>query len=247
MKYPVAVFDYGIGGIGLVTLIKERYPNLPLLYFSDSGEIPYGKLTRSVLKARVDKLINFLHDEGAHHVVVACHSASSVVVSKERVTGIRELTLNSVKKYNLNSLGIIGGGRTIRAGFYRKNLSDNGILVSQRIAQEFSIMIERGEIDSPELREVASRILTPIKSVDGLLLACTHYPSITKVIRDIMKEDCLIIDPIETVFNSISPLLEQEHTTGKDRFLTSGDPELLKVAAFNAFDFEIKESHHIDL
>ena len=188
MKYPVAVFDYGIGGIGLVTLIKERYPNLPLLYFSDSGEIPYGKLTRSVLKARVDKVINFLQDEGSHHMVVACHSASSVVISNERVTGIRELTLNSVKKYNLNSLGIIGGGRTIRAGFYRKNLSDEGMRISQRIAQEFSIRIERGEIDSPELEEVARRILTPIKSVDGLLLACTHYPAIIEVIRGVMKK-----------------------------------------------------------
>lgn len=247
MSYPVAVFDYGIGGIGLVTLIKKKFPNLPILYFSDSGEIPYGKLTRSALKSRVNKVINYLHQQGANHVVVACHSASSVVESDEHITGIKELTLASVPSSKLNSLGIIGGGRTIQSGFYRKNLSNGHLQIKQRIAQEFSILIEHGDIDSPELTKVAHQILNPIKSVDGLLLACTHYPAITGKIKEVMKENCVIIDPIETVFTSMKHLFEQDYMITKDRFLTSGDPELMKVAAFKAFGFDIKESMQVRL
>jgi glutamate racemase len=54
LKYPVAIIDYGIGGLGLYKLIRQDFPKLPLLYFSDSGEVPYGKLSRLRLRARLD-------------------------------------------------------------------------------------------------------------------------------------------------------------------------------------------------
>ena len=251
MTYPIAIMDYGIGGIGLVSLIKKDYPDTPILYFSDSGEIPYGKLTYKVLKTRVDKVIHFLVDNGAQHVVIACHSASTVVESKHNITSIKELTIDSVKTSPNKSLAIIGGGRTIRARYYQKRfLKEANEHVKQRIAQQLSILVERGEVDSDEVNYAVEKILTPVKNYDRLLLACTHYPALKAILAKVMKTNCEIIDPIESIYHSIEHMLTKTSETDsqvKDEYFTSGDPELMKKAANNAFGFEIKEAKRVEL
>ena len=248
MKYPLAIMDYGIGGMGLVALIKSRNPGLPLLYFSDSGAVPYGKLNASALRSRVDRVIDFLYQQGAEHVVIACHSASSVVTSKERLTGIRELTVSNIQEDRKKSIGIIGGGRTIRARYYQKELKKISREVHQRIAQPLSMFIERGEVDSEELRNTLRVILDPIRNVDRLLLACTHYPAIIDLIREMMKEGCELIDPVEAINEELSTYLsEHVNTHGPDQFYTSGDPALMQEAAKLAFRVRFDQVSQVKL
>lgn len=242
MKYPLAIMDYGIGGMGLVALIKEKYPEFPLMYFSDSGAIPYGKLDATELKSRVNKVIDFLYQQGVVHVVVACHSASSVVTSNERLTSIRELTVTSITGDQQKSIGIIGGGRTIRARYYQRELKPLFKEVRQRIAQPLSIFIERGEIDSREIQNAIKDILNPISHVDRLLLACTHYPAISESIAEVMKGGCKLIDPVEAICQKVFPYLSQYATiTGRDQFFTTGDPELMRQASERAFQVKVDQ------
>lgn len=248
MKYPLAIMDYGIGGMGLVALIKEKYPEFPLLYFSDSGAIPYGKLNATELESRVNKVIEFLYQQGAAHVVVACHSASTVVTSNERLTSIRELTVTSISGDRQKSIGIIGGGRTIRARYYQKELKLHFKEVRQRIAQPLSIYIERGEVDSREIQNAMRAILNPIKHVDRLLLACTHYPAISESITEVMKSGCELIDPVEAIYQKVFPYLSQYATiTGRDQFFTTGDPALMRQASERAFQVEVDQVFRMKL
>ncbi|MEM9339477.1 MAG: aspartate/glutamate racemase family protein [Bacteroidota bacterium] len=241
MNYPIAIMDYGIGGIGLVSMIKNEFPGVPILYFSDSGEVPYGQLSYSTLKSRVEKVIEYLFQKGADRVVVACHAASTVIESDHKLIDIRELTLTSIDHEPAKSIGIIGGGRTIRSRFYQKNLKKRSKQVKQRIAQQLSILIERGEVETAEVDKAAKRILEPIKTYDRLLLACTHYPAIRKKIESIMKAECDIIDPVHTIYHLVKkPLYEYNGSNHGDRFYTTGDAELMKFAALNAFGFEIE-------
>ena len=242
MRYPIAIMDYGIGGIDLVRRIKLTHPRLPILYFSDSGYTPYGKVPKKKLRDRVGEVIRFLQDKGAQRIVVACHSASSVVNGKNPdVLGIRDLTIQSVLKSDVNSVGVIGGGRTIRAQFYKNELKKNGLMVKQRIAQELSILIERGELDSDYTIKTLKRIIDPLKHQEALLLACTHYPALSDKIQK-MYPVLKLIDPKEEVVSFIT-----EHnwleSAGQiqDQFFTSGNPILMKEAANKAFQFKIPD------
>ncbi|MEO9870090.1 glutamate racemase [Ekhidna sp.] len=249
MNYPIAIMDYGIGGIGLLSMIKRDYPDIPIIYFSDSGEVPYGKLKFNVLKARVDKVVNFLFENGAQHVVAACHSASSVVASNRNLTSIRELTIDSIENSPNKTIAIIGGGRTIKARFYQKHLKEVSKNVRQRIAQQLSIFVEQGEVHSNDVDRTIRKILKPIKDYDRLLLACTHYPALRANLTQVMKADCEIIDPIESVYDSIKHILLKADNNGnvKDKYFTSGDTELMKEAAYNAFSYTIKKAKKIEL
>ncbi len=241
MSFPLAIMDYGIGGMGLWARIKEDHPDTPLLYFSDSGAIPYGRLNRKSLTERVGEVVDFLLRSGAQHIVIACHSASSVVSSNDLLTGIRELTVRAVPSDLSKSIGIIGGARTIRAGYYRNELVRKSIVVKQRIAQPLSILIEGGDTNSSEAHAAVSRILAPISDVDRLLLACTHYPAVTDIIKSVMKEDCEIIDPIEAIYSTLSNRLNGSMKfTSHDEFYTTGNPDLMRDASLNAFKVKIE-------
>src|SRR3954470_77349 len=75
----IGVVDWGIGGLGFFKLLRERHPRLPLVYVSDAGETPYGKLRASHLAARLRQMGAFMRREGVTHLVVACNAASTAL------------------------------------------------------------------------------------------------------------------------------------------------------------------------
>ena len=234
----IAIIDYGIGGLGLYTMVRKDFPQLPILYFSDSGEVPYGKLSKNVLRARVEKVFGFLKKKGVERIIVACHAASSVVLDSDKdVIGLRSQTVKAVTKRRHGSVGIIGGGRTIRSGYYRKHLERTGIKTIQRIAQPLSILVERGEVEGPNVDAAVSKIIKPLSSCDAILLACTHYPVLSDVIRKYSAAK--LIDPVEELYASIYPLLDKNER-GRSEFITTGDTKLMAKAARMAFGVDIK-------
>ncbi len=248
MKYPVAIVDYGIGGLGLYKMIRDEFKDLPVLYFSDSGETPYGKLSKGVLRARLEKVFAYLHGRGAAHIIVACHSASSVVLDGDKnVTGLRKQTVKAVTRRKPSSVGIIGGGRTIRSGYYRKELSKAGIKTSQRVAQQLSILVERGEIDTAAVHEAVSKIIKPLASCKAILLACTHYPVLSDVILEYAAPGTKLIDPASELYDSVYTYLKSasKKHQGRTAFLTTGDATLMVEAARKAFDVVIPRATRV--
>ncbi len=242
MKYPVAIVDYGIGGLGLFKMIHEEFPNLPVLYFSDSGEVPYGRQSKKQLRTRLEKVFTYLFEEGAGKIIVACHAASSVVRESDvNVIGLRKQTIRAVMKHKPASVGIIGGGRTIRSGYYRRMLNKAGIEARQRIAQPLSILIERGETDTPLVEREVAKILRPLASCGTILLACTHYPVLSGLMQKHLPGGTRLVDPVKELYASVHSYLRKSSTqTGRCVFLTSGDKSLMVRAARKAFAVRIK-------
>jgi glutamate racemase len=248
LKYSFAIIDYGIGGLGLYRMIRKDFPKLPLIYFSDSGEIPYGKLSKAALRARIEKVFKFLENEGAEKIIVACHSASSVVKTRDKnVIGLRAETVKAVTKRKPKSVGIIGGGRTIRSGFYRRELNKAGIETSQRIAQPLSILVERGEIDTPLVEQSVSKIMGPLEHCDSILLACTHYPVLSEVILRHVPKGTKLIDPVTELYDSVYKELDKVQAKGDTLFLTTGNVNLMIDAAARAFDVDIASVRRVNI
>lgn len=240
MSKRVAIMDYGIGGLGLFRKLKQLRPAMGITYFSDSGEVPYGKLPQKQLYERVCKVINFLKSQGADIVIVACHAASSVstLLDDDDVIDMIGCTKALTTNAHIRDLGIIGGGRTIRSGIYSKHFRDQGVHVAQRIAQPLSILIESGEVDSKSVDVEIEKILSPIKHVDGLLLACTHYPVLNGKIKEFLGDKCEVIDPIDQLLESIHPIIK-DFKEGEDVFYTTGDDKLMTSVAASIYDIQI--------
>lgn len=243
----LGIIDWGIGGISIYKLIRERLGEIPTVYFSDTGVTPYGKMAREELSSRLDRVIEYLGSLGVTHIVIGCNAASTAIPDLKqtpiKVKGVIESAVELSARMKPARLGVIGGRRTVLSGVYRKAFRERGIDVEQRIAQPLSGLIESGDISSGKLKEEASRILTPIKNSSHILLACTHYPAIAPVLREIVSSKTIFIDPAEEL---VREMKKWKLPLGGDPvFLTSGDAKAMKKAAKAAFGVEIDSARKI--
>jgi glutamate racemase len=149
----LAVIDWGIGGLGFVRLLAARHPAVPVIYLSDAGCTPFGKLARRPLAARVDAFLE--HLAGAHgvdHAVLACNAASTVLANLAApsrgiaVTGVIAPAVEALARLPPACIGVIGGRRTIASGLYGRGLRAAGHHVRQRVAQPLSAHVEAGRL-----------------------------------------------------------------------------------------------------
>ena len=245
----LGIIDWGIGGISIHKLVRERLGPVPTIYFSDTGVTPYGKMTRPELVARLNTVIGYLRSRGVTHLVIGCNAASTAIPflnkSNVEIAGVIESAVRLTRRAKPERLGLIGGRRTVLSGVYRRAFAEAGITVRQRIAQPLSGMIESGDVSSPALRGECKRILAPIKNSSHILLACTHYPAIASVMRDIVSPETVFVDPAEEL---VSEVIRWKLSPGDEAvFLTSGDTAKMKKAAGSAFGVTINKVKKVTL
>lgn len=246
-KPRLAILDWGIGGISVLQEIKAQLGDVPVLYLSDTGVTPYGKMSRGELVARLHHVSTLLQSHGATHLVIGCNAASTALphlqIDGLQIEGVIDSAVRVAAQLRPARLALIGGRRTVLSGVYRRALATHGIRIAQRIAQPLSALIESGDVSSPELRAQCRRILAPLKSCSHLLLACTHYPAITEVLCEFVAADTVFINPAGALAEHIKhwPL----PTGGTDIFLTTGDPAQMQQAAWRAFSYQIATATRI--
>ena len=191
----IGVLDWGIGGLFTVERMLSREPTLDLAFLSDAGNTPYGRQSRVQLRASVRQGIHRLRQLGAGPILVACHSASSVLPELDLYFDLDDVT-GVVQPQTVPRGGtilVLGGVRTVRSGVWRAALRHHGRVV-QRIAQPLSAAVEAGRIHHPDTHHTLEQILTPVRAANTVVLACTHYVALMPAIRALMPH-ARIIDP----------------------------------------------------
>lgn len=244
----LGIIDWGIGGVSIYKLIRDQL-GVPVIYFSDTGVTPYGKMTRHELVSRLDSVVDYLRSNGVTHLVIGCNAASTAIPFLKNqgftIEGVIEPAIRSTSKLKPKSLGLIGGRRTVVSGVYRTGFSLNGIAIKQRIAQPLSGLIESGDVSSVTLKHECKKILSPLKNCSHILLACTHYPAIMEVMQPFVSEETQFVDPAADLVK----VAEKWNlpTGGTDIFLTSGDLSKMKKAAFTAFGVNIAHVEKVSI
>ena len=245
----IGVLDWGIGGLGFFKVLRARCPDVPIVYWSDAGEVPYGKLAAPALAARVRELAGRLARRGVDRLVIACNAASTVLprlgvpglvgviatpAGPVQITGVIGHATRLALRARPRTLGVIGGRRTIRSGVYRRALEAPGRDVHQRVAQPLSARVEAGDLGSPALEHELRAILRPLRGVDTLLLACTHYPALAPRIAAHLP-DARLLDPADELARWVGARWLGGTRIGRDVFLTTGSPAAMAKAARAAF------------
>lgn len=238
----IGIIDWGIGGISIYKLIKERMRGVPVTYFSDTGETPYGKMSRQELSQRLHLVVSsVMAVRGVTHVVIGCNAASTAIGDLKDfglpIYGVIDPAVKLTRRSRPKDLGLIGGRRTVVSGAHRRAFAAKGVRLRQRIAQPLSGIIESGDVDSPHLHAEAKRIIAPLRDCSHVLLACTHYPAILPVLRH-HAPNVKFLDPAEELVD----ILKHQHISpsrGRDEFLTTGSTGAMKRAAKNAFGVKI--------
>lgn len=245
----LAIIDWGIGGISIHKLIKKQLGEIPIIYFSDTGATPYGKMTRAELVSRLNAVIEFLKSQGTTHIAIGCNAASTAIPYLSdhgiAIEGVIESAVNVTINMKPKRLGLIGGRRTVLSGVFRRAFANYGLKVAQRIAQPLSGLIESGDVSSDVLRAECERILTPLKNCSHILLACTHYAAIIPVMRDFVSDETVFVDPAPSLVSAVKSW--HLPARGDDSYLTTGDARSMKMSALSAFGWKIDSVKNIRL
>lgn len=265
-KFDVALLDWGIGGTGFYKLMKKDFPALRVLYFSDTGAVPYGRLSRLELTQRLETIIGYLLQRGIPQLIVACNAMSSVLGLFEKklqskypqfsLTGVIQPTLEHLAHLNLpKTIGFFGGRRTILSGSYSRPLRALGFQVLQRVAQPLSAFIEEGKKETTEFSRLLANILQPLKKADVLVPVCTHYTAALPLIQHYAPH-CTLLDPAQITWDHLKGDFLKRFTqkapqnagnTRKDLFVTTGDVEQMVQSSLRAFGVEIETTEFLTL
>ena len=80
----IGIFDSGIGGLSVFREIRKVLPQEKYVYFSDNAHCPYGEKTKEYIIDRARRITEFLLNEGADIIVVACNTATAAAISTLR-------------------------------------------------------------------------------------------------------------------------------------------------------------------
>lgn len=202
----IGVFDSGLGGLTCVRELSRVLPDEQVIYFGDTGRVPYGSRSEETIIKYVRGDIGFLLTHPVKVIVAACGTASTIAVPTLKgeyavpVIGVVESAVSAALSATKNGrVGVIGTSGTIRNGKYEEliKLSDPHIEVFSRACPMFVHLVENGYADHHVARVICTEYLSDIidGGVDTLILGCTHYPIMREVISSVMGEGVTLIDP----------------------------------------------------
>ena len=204
---PIGVFDSGLGGLTAVRELARLMPEEDLIYFGDTGRVPYGGRSRDAIIQYARQDVAFLRSFDPKAIVIACGTVSAAalgVLQPENdipMFGVVEPAVHAAAQCTQNDrVGLIGTKASIRSGAYESLLARlrPSAEVTARACPLFVPLVENGRFNpgDPVAETVAAEYLTPIKTVgvDTLILGCTHYPLLKAVIGAYMGPDVTLID-----------------------------------------------------
>lgn len=207
MKNCIGVFDSGLGGLSVLRHLMKQMPQENMVYFGDTARVPYGTRSHETIIRYVESDIRFLKQFPVKAIVIACGTASSAALpylseTEVPVYGVVDTTAKAAAHATRNGrIGILGTQGTINSGAYERGIQQENSKAScyPMACPLFVPLVENGFLEDELTYLAARRYLEPLKDqqVDTVILGCTHYPLIKKVIADIMGKDVTLIDPGE--------------------------------------------------
>ena len=238
---PIGIFDSGVGGLTVYRALHERLPDEHFVYLGDTARVPYGtKSLQTVERYAVENSL-FLEAHGIKLLVVACNTASALALPAIRkavsveVIGVIEpgaqaaAAASSAQSAEAKSVGVIATEATIRSRAYANAIARlaPSVKVIERACPLFVSLAEEGWAETEVARSVAAEYLQEIKAdgVGTLVLGCTHYPILRRVIQETMGDHVRLIDSGEATARDVEQLLAANNLARETVKKTARAPE----------------------
>jgi len=243
---PIGVFDSGLGGLTAVRALREIAPHENIIYFADSGRVPYGPREVGQLRKMAQQDMELVAGKGVKAIIAACGTVSSNAAEELRsfrlpVFGVLEASIRAMSLVPGDApLGIIATEASIRSGAFQKALSK---LCPEREVigipcPDFVTLIESGHsaADDELVQSAVAGYLRPLKEkkAAALLLGCTHFGIISEAIKNFLGEDVKLVSASECAARELYEHIKRENLCGGNgvtEYFTSGSKQAFDAAA----------------
>ena len=236
----IAIFDSGLGGLTVFHEVAQHLPHEALIYLGDTARVPYGTKSKEIVTQYAFEISSFLMKKNIKALVVACNTASAYALESLKesldipVLGVIEPGVKRALEVTQNhQIGVIGTEGTIRSEAYCQALKaqNASCQVLSQACPLFVPFVEEGWLTDPETEGVVKRYLLPLieAQVDTLILGCTHYPLLKKVIHKVMGPKVTLVDSAEEIAKTLLQIFsdkeKKSNTSPAYRFYVTDAPE----------------------
>lgn len=254
MTGPIGVFDSGYGGLTVLKEIIAELPQYDYIYLGDSARAPYGNRGFDTIHAYTLQCVQQLFSMGCPLVILACNTASAkalrtiqqkdlpVIAPDRRVLGVIRPTSEMVGTLTqTGEVGILATQGTVASESYPIEIKKffPHVNVHQLACPMWVPLIENNEADSDGadyfVKKYLDQILKETPEIDTLVLGCTHYPILTKKIKQFLPGGITLLSQGKIVAHSLKDYLHRHpemetrlSKNGTQQFFTTDDPQIFE-------------------
>jgi glutamate racemase len=209
----IGIRDSGVGGLTVARQIKLLLPHVPLLYFADTANMPYGDRTPEEIRHFAFSITGFLQQHGANMVIFACNTTSAYALDTARnhfsipLLGMIEDGAQAAvdaleNSHSSPTIGVLATTATVRSGVYGKyihQLSPHANCI-EIACPKFVPLVESEQIHSVAALRACEEALEPLlkAKADAVILGCTHFPLLLPTLQKVAPA-LHFIDPAQAV------------------------------------------------
>jgi glutamate racemase len=237
----IGIFDSGVGGATVLRQLHDLLPNQDLLYLADQARCPYGARPAAELRALSAANTRWLLAYGAELIVVACNTASAAALHWLRrafpgtaFVGMVPAVKPAVEQTRSGVVGVLATPATIEGALLDEVVMRwaGAAQVVRQACPGLVEQIEAGALEAPATAALLQRYLRPLLAAgaDTIVLGCTHYPFLTRQIRQIAGPNVVIVDAGPAVARQAARVLRERGLAdagtpraGSITYATTGD------------------------
>lgn len=247
----IGIFDSGYGGLTILRSIREKLPQYDYLYLGDNARNPYGTRSFELVYEFTLQAVKALFERECHLVILACNTASAKALrsiqqrdlpridASRRVLGVIRPTVEAIPSISKNGhVGILATPGTVKSNSYSLELNKLSphIKVTEHACPMWVPIVENNEIGSPGadyfVKKEIDALLNKDNDIDTIVLGCTHYPLLEKMVRNHLPDHIKTICQGNLVAESLKDYLRRHpeieakcSTNGSITYLTTEHPE----------------------
>jgi len=240
----IGIFDSGLGGLTAVQALRELAPGENIIYFADSGRVPYGSRPVAQLRKMAQQDMELVASMGVKAIIAACGTVSANALPELRkifdipIIGVVEGAAEAAVKNTANrKIAVIGTTATIKSGAFEREIHrlDSSVEVVSQDCPLFVPLVENGFVgeDDEIALMVCKKYLKQIdeSGADTVILGCTHYPIIAHLIAKVLPGRKLINTGEEAARKALDILGKPERGEASVRYYASDDVTMFKNTA----------------
>ncbi|HTV91643.1 MAG TPA: glutamate racemase [Verrucomicrobiae bacterium] len=244
----IGLFDSGLGGLTVLRRVRERLPDIDVLFFADQAHVPYGDRTADDLFALLQSNLAWLDERGVEAIVMACNTSCAIAdlygwpTTQAEIFDLLDSATIALQQYGARRIGVVATAATVRSGAYGRRIRNamHESEVWEVAAPELVPLVEAGEIESGVACDAVMRYCAELPpDLDAVVYGCTHYPVLERHFRAALGERVALIDPAVIQAARLAEFVQLDEApigSGTTRYVTSGDPERFRLSVAAIMD-----------
>lgn len=231
-KFPIGVFDSGVGGISVLKEIYARLPHEDYIYFGDTKNSPYGTKSEEEILTLAHEVFKKLLAQHCKIIVIACNTITSVAINFLRSTypeisivgtepAVKPAIILHAKNKNghacvMATPATISNHRFLELVHRFEKDYDEKVLL--RPCEGLMDFVERGELYSENLKNYLREKTKDFAqhNIQSVALGCTHYPFIEKALREVISPEIFLVHGGEGIARQTEKVLTEKNLLSDD-------------------------------